>query len=108
MTEKRFKDVLIEFDKAQHDLKYAKMIFQNDVIVFMRKKGIPVKVLFFGDTFGLDIDINLNNWGDVPRKIPLDVLSDFCKEFGCDFEYTCCDGDRWIFTFDGMSMGFNL
>lgn len=104
MTEKRFKNALIEFDKAKHDLKYAKMIFQNDVIIFMRKKGIPVRVLFFGDTFGLDI---MRNWYDVPRKIPLDVLTDFCNEFGCEYEYTNYDGKRWIFSFDKLNMGFN-
>jgi len=99
MTKKQFKDVLIEFDKVKQNLENEKKIFKIDVIVFMRKRGIPVKVLFFGDTFGLDIDININNVGKVPRKIPLDVLTDFCKEFGCDFEYTACDGDRWIFSF---------
>lgn len=105
MTE-QFKDVLIEFDKARQNLDDAKRTFQIDVIVFMKKRGIPVRVLFFGDSFGLDIDLNVSNWQDVPRKIPLDVLSDFCKEFGCDFEYTTCDGDRWIFSFNELSMGY--
>jgi len=106
MTKKQFKDVLIEFDKAKQDLEGAKMSFEVDVIVFMRKRGIPVRVLFFGDTFGLDIDLNVDNWRDIPRKIPLDVLTNFCKEFGCEFEYTACDGDRWIFSFDKLSMGY--
>lgn len=106
MTEKQFKDVLIEFDKAKQNLNDAKRSFQVDIIVFMRKRGIPVKVLFFGDSFGLDIDLNIKNWRDVPRKIPLDVLTDFCKEFGCEFEYTACDGDRWIFSFGGLSIGY--
>ena len=105
MTEK-FKDVLIELDKAKQNLKDAKMIFQNDVIIFMRKRGIPVRVLFFGDTFGLDIYRDIHNYQDVPRKIPLDVLTDFCKEFGCEYEYTNCDGKRWIFSFDKLSMGY--
>ena len=39
MTEK-FKDVLIELDKAKQNLKDAKMIFQNDVIIFMRKRRL--------------------------------------------------------------------
>ena len=105
MTE-RFKDVLIEFDKARQNLDDAKRTFQIDVIVFMKKRGIPVRVLFFGNSFGLDIDLNVSNWQDVPRKIPLDVLSDFCKEFGCEYEYTNCDGDRWIFSFNGLGMGY--
>ena len=105
MTE-QFKDVLIEFDKAKQNLDDAKRTFQFDVIVFMKKRGISVRVLFFGNSFGLDIDLNVSNWQDVPRKIPLDVLSDFCKEFGCEYEYTNCDGDRWIFSFNGLSMGY--
>ena len=106
MTKKRFKDVLIEFDKAKRNLENEKRNFKIDVIIFMKKKGIPVRVLFFGDAFGLDIDLNVPNWRDVPLKIPLDVLSDFCKEFGCDFEYTNCDGNRWIFSFNGLSMEY--
>ena len=31
---------------------------------------------------------------------------DFCKEFGCDFEYNNCDGDRWVFSFNGMTIGY--
>ena len=106
MTNKRFINVLIEFDKVKQNIEREKKIFAFDVKEFMRNKGIPVKVLFFGKTFGLDIDLNVSNWQDVPRKIPLDVLSDFCKEFGCDFEYNNYDGDRWIFSFNGMTIGY--
>ena len=106
MTNKRFRNVLIEFDIVKENIEREKKTFVFDVKEFMRNKGIPVKVLFFGKTFGLDIDINVNNWQDVPRKIPLDVLSNFCKEFGCDFEYNNYDGDRWIFSFNGMKIGY--
>ena len=107
MTEnKRFRNALIEFDKVTQNLEREKKTFEFDVKEFMRNKGIPVKILFFGKNFGLDIDLNVNNWQDVPRKIPLDVLSDFCKEFGCDFEYNNCDGNRWIFSFNGMKIGY--
>lgn len=101
-----FKNCLIEFDKAKQKLAREKRTFEFDVKEFMRNKGVPVKVLFFGNTFGLDIDLNINNCQDVPRKIPLDVLSDFCKEFGCEFEYNNCDGNRWIFSFNGLSIGY--
>ena len=107
MTEKRFKNILIEFDKVTQNLEKEKRTFKFDVQEFMRDRGIPVKVLFFGDTFGLDIDLNVHNWRDVPRKIPLDVLTDFCKEFGCEYERTIDSGDRWIFSFNGLSVGFN-
>lgn len=106
MTNKRFRNVLIEFDKVKQNIEREKKTFAFDVKEFMRNKGIPVKVLFFGKTFGLDIDVNVSNLQDVPRKIPLDVLSDFCKEFGCDFEYNNYDGDRWIFSFNGMTIGY--
>ena len=106
MTNKRFKNILIEFDKVTQNFEREKKTFEMDVKEFMRNKGIPVKILFFGDTFGLDIDLNISKFQDVPRKIPLDVLSDFCKEFCCDFEYQNCDGHRWIFSFNGMEMGY--
>ena len=104
MTNERFKDCLTEFDEAKQKLEQEKRTFKFNVTEFMRNKGIPVKVLFFGNTFGLDIDINWGNVGKVPCKIPLDVLSDFCKEFGCEFEYTNDDGMRYIFSFNGLNM----
>lgn len=106
MTNKRFRNILIEFDKVTQNLVREKKTFEVDVKEFMRNKGIPVKILFFGKTFCLDIDVNVSNRQDIPRKIPLDVLSDFCKEFGCDFEYNTCDGDRWIFSFNEMKIGY--
>ena len=106
MTKKRFKDVLIEFDKAKRNLENEQQNFRIDVMRFMKNKGIPVRVVFFGDSFGLDIDFDVPNWQDVPLKMPLNVLCDFCKEFGCDFEYTNCDGHRWIFSFGGLSVGY--
>lgn len=98
MTNQRFKNILIEFDKITQNLEREKKTFEFDVKEFMRNKGIPVKILFFGNTFGLDINLNVSNWQD--------VLSDFCKEFGCEFEYNNCDGNRWIFSFNGMKMGY--
>ena len=106
MTEKRFKNCLIELDKAKQKVEKEKRTFVFEVKEFMRDKGIPVKLTFFGDMFALDIDFNINNVGDVPRKIPLDVLNDFCKEFDCDFEYTYCEGKRWFFNFNKVDMGY--
>ena len=106
MTEFIFKQSLIDYDKAKKALKYAKAKFEADVMYFMEQYDIPVKVLYFGDTFGLDIRVNTFNFATVPRKIPLDVLMEFCKEFGCEFQYTCCDGSRWIFTFNGLDLGY--
>ena len=102
MTNKRFKDCRVEFDKIKQKIEREKTTFKFDVKEFMINKGIPVKVLFFGEigeTFGLEIDLNKNNLQDIPLKIPLNVLIDFCKEFGCDFEYNNCNGHRWIFSF---------
>jgi len=106
MTKKGFKKCIIDFNKAKKDLEKSKRDFKYEVMDFMRDKGIPVNVLFFGDTFGLDIRLNIDNWQNIPRKIPLDVLTDFCKEFGCEFEYTNCDGERYIFSFNGLSLGY--
>ena len=67
----------------------------------MENNGIKgIKLMFFGDAFGLDL------FSSNVSKIPLNVLVDFCEEFGCTFEYTNSDGHRYIFSFDGLSMGF--
>ena len=101
-----FKRDLLIYKKAQEQFDKDKKRFRTEIILFFGKYDIPVKVLFFGKTFGIDIDINLSNIGEVPHKIPVEVLYDFCKEFGCDFEETVCDGSRWIFSFEGMFMGY--
>ena len=106
MTKKEFKKSIIEFEKAKQELNKSKRKFVFDVKEFMRMHEIPVRVLFFGTTFGLDIEINWNNIGNAPRKIPLNVLTDFCNTFGCEFEYINCDGKRYIFSFDGLSMEY--
>lgn len=103
MTEKRFRDCLIEFDDAKYKLKKERDTFESEVKEFMETNGISVKIKFFGTTFGLDIDFTKPN---VSRKIPLLVLMDFCKKFGCDFEYTNCNGRRYIFSFDGLTVGY--
>jgi len=61
--------------------------------------------LFFGDSFGVDIMVSIYN---TPKdlRIPVKVLYEFCEEFGCDFKYTTCEGRRWIFTFDGLELGY--
>lgn len=109
MTEKeQFKQSVIRFNNAKKDFEKQKRNFKFNVIEFMRNKGIPVRVSFYGDTFGIDIRVDVDNWREVPRKIPLDVLTDFCNEFGCEFEYTNSDGERYIFSFNGLSIGFNI
>ena len=106
MTNEKFKNALIEFNKASRNLENEKLTFEADITVFMKERGIPVRVEFFIDTFGLDIDYRGPNWDKIPRKIPLDVLVDFCKEFGCEYEYTNCDGSRYIFKFDKLKVRF--
>ena len=106
MTEKRFKESIVAFNNAKRSLEESKQLFKFEVIDFMEDNGIPVRVLFFGDAFGLDIRVDVDNWRNVPRKIPLNVLTDFCNEFGCEFEYTNCDGERYIFSFNGLSMEY--
>ena len=67
---------IIEFDKATQKFENEKRTFEYDVKIFMRDKGIPIKIAFFGSTFGLDIDSDVSNWRDIPRKIPINVLYD--------------------------------
>lgn len=68
MTKKEFKKSIVEFEKAKQELNKSKRKFVFDVKEFMRVHEIPVKVLFFGNTFGLDIEINWNNIGNAPEK----------------------------------------
>ena len=46
MTNKRFKNILIEFDKITQNLEREKKTFEFDVKEFMRNKGIPIKILW--------------------------------------------------------------
>ena len=102
MTEnKHFKQDIINWNNAQEEFKKSKGEFKFDCQEFMRNNGIKgVRLMFFGDTFGLDILCSNVS------KIPLNVLVDFCEKFGCTFERTIDSGERYIFNFDGLSMGF--
>jgi len=101
MTEnKRFKQDVIDLNNIKKKFERSKREFKFDCEEFMRNNGIKVKLMFFGDSFGLDIS-NVS-------KIPLNILVDFCEEFGCTFEYTNNYGQRYFFSFDGLSMEFNL
>ena len=110
MTNTRFKKRLKEYDELINQLKYDKEEFKYDVIRFMKSRGIPVRINFFGDTFGVDIHItkqDCSSESEVPLKIPLNVLMDFCNEFGCEYEHTIDSlGKRYIFSFNGLDMGF--
>jgi len=106
IEDENFKDCLIEFNKTKQNFNEIKEQFVYDVYDFMENKGILVRVLFFGDTFGLDIKRNWDNMTNSPRKIPLNVLTEFCNTFGCEFEYTKCGGSRYIFSFDGLNMEY--
>lgn len=79
---------------------------------FLEKYDAHVRVLTFGDTFGLEKNMTYytNEFLNGNRDIRLDfkfdirVLSDFCDEFECEFLHTSCDGDRFIFNFNDVDM----
>lgn len=79
------------------------MEFQESVKqYFLKKYDTRVNVLLFGNTFGLENDsefyMTSMAWGKYKAfEFSIQVLYDFCKEFGCEFEKTTCDGDRYIF-----------
>lgn len=104
MTEnKRFKQDVIDWNNTIKEFEESKEEFKFDCEEFMRNNAIKgVKLMFFGDAFGLDI------YCSNVSKIPLNILVNFCEEFGCTFEYTNCHGQRYIFSFDGLNMGFNF
>ena len=100
----RFKRAVTEYNHIISQFEDDKRLFIRDVENFFHKYRIPVKVLFFIDCFGIDINVNMNNVCEVPLSIPVKVLYEFCEEFGCDFKYTSCNGNRWIFSFDNLKM----
>ena len=106
MVNERFKQSLIEFHKSKNDYNKEKGIFASDVEYFMDRQGIPVRVHFFGQRFGVDIKRTISTYRTVPNKIPLNVLMKFCEEFGCEFEKTCCNGNRYFFTFGKLDMSY--
>lgn len=98
-----FKRGISVYNNAKNQYKEDLKQFKYDVINFMLEYDIPVKIYFFGNTFGIDIRRTFDDFGKVPLKIPIEVLYAFCKEFDCEFLYTTCDGHRWIFKIEGMS-----
>lgn len=54
------------------------------------------------------VEKNLHYYGDnrfmSDFRFTSKILYDFCQEFECEFVETCCDGDRYIFTFEDVDM----
>ena len=70
---------------------------------FLDEHNIPVRVLFYGDSFGVEREINIKTVFSTP-KITIQVIYDFCNQFELDFKYTTCNGDRYIFEFEDKKM----
>lgn len=75
---------------------------------FIDKYDFHVRVLTGITWFAVEKDLNYYFGGceifHTDFKFTAKVLADFCEEFDCEFEYTTCDGDRYIFTFDDVDM----
>ena len=70
---------------------------------FDEEYNIPIRVLTFGDTFGIERDVNINNFFDTPH-ISIKMIYDFCNQFEVELKETCCNGDRYIFVFQDKDM----
>lgn len=109
MVNTRFKERLEQCEKLKNQFKKDKEEFKYDVIRFMGNRGIPVEINFFGGTFGVDIHTTkqyCSSESEALLKIPLNILMDFCNEFGCEYEHTIDSiGRRYIFSFNGLDMG---
>ena len=83
---------------------------------FYDKYGIGINVYVWGSTFGIDKNLHIayTNMGKPyeteyeinTRKFEfkINVLYEFCKDFECEFLYTTCDGDRYIFQFKDIDI----
>ena len=101
MSNYTFKKACEEYANINRNFKNEQIKFETDVERFMREKhNIPIKVLFFGNTFGIDIKHSWDRAGDLPFRLSLQMIVDISDEFGCEFLETCCDGSRCIFKFD--------
>lgn len=95
-------------DSIEYRSKHKVLIdqFKDSIInYFYNKYDVYVRVLFFGDTWGIEQDYGhyYHMGGRVDFDFSIDVLADFCREFECDFLYTRST-DRYIFTFKDVDM----
>lgn len=98
-------------DSIQYTSQHQRKIedFKYEIIKYFSKKyNIKVRVLTFGSTFGIEKDYGFYSKKSFKEniyfKMNSKMLFDFCTEFECEFVSTCCDGDRYIFTFDDIDM----
>jgi len=75
---------------------------------FLEKYDFRVNTVTGVEWFGVEKNIHYYYGGDTiidtDFEFTSEVLYDFCKEFGCEFEHTSCDGSRYIFTFKDVDM----
>ena len=96
-------------DSIQYRSKHKRYIqcFKDAIIeYFFEKYNVCTRVLTGVTWFAVEI-----NYGyyaesrELPNfKFTLQILSDFCKEFECEYEKQTCDGSRHIFTFTDVDM----
>ena len=102
MINTSFRDTLRKREIDNISFTEKKREFEFDVKKwFADNYNIPVRVLFFVDSFGVEthyVSFNPKN----THHFSIDLLYAFCKEFGCEFQSTRCADFRYIFYFDGV------
>lgn len=75
---------------------------------FLEKYDFHINVLTFVTHFAIEQNIPYYYRGEeiihTDFKFTAKVLYDFCNDFECEFIETCCDGERYIFTFEDVDM----
>jgi len=110
--DKKIKSAVKELkDSIRYRSEHIRLIeYFKDMIVqyFKEKYDFHVRVLTGVTWFAVEKDLHYYYGND--RFIMSDfrftskILYDFCQEFECEFVETCCDGDRYLFTFEDVDM----
>ena len=91
------------------DIKHQELMdeFEREIKdYFIEKYNIRVRVLFFGDTFGIEKRASIHDRDyreHLSFNFNINVLHDFCHAFECDF-IDMAGSDRYIFTFRCIDM----
>lgn len=93
MTNQSFNELLNDFYKQYDKLQKEKKNFAKNVIEYFDKKEISINCSFISnDAFFISVPSH------TAKRIPIQILCDFCNEFQCDL----CSiyNDEFVYKFD--------
>lgn len=110
-------DKIKKFIKCVDEYGVTEDEFKNSIQKYFKDKyDVGIRVYVWGNKFGIDRNLhiaygNMGNPCETEYEIRtrefvfgIDVLYRFCKDFECEFLYTSCDGDRYVFKFKDIDI----